>query len=430
MPGPPREVAIIGGGAAGGLTALHLLRRAPLSVRVTVVEPRCELGQGEAYGTTDPGHLLNTRSERLSAWEDHPSHFAVWAARHGGHEAFLPRARYGEYLRSLLHSVEHVHALAVDVLPGGERLEVALSDGRRLNFDRVVLAPGSSPPMWPKPLVPRDGRWITNPWAPGALDNPALRGPVLLVGTGLTAVDVALTLQTLGTHEVIATSRHGLLPGIHGSGPRPALDLKPPGQPTARSLLAWFRAATRTGNQPHDAVDALRHHADQVWAALPDVERRRLLRHLYRRWEISRHRMAPAVADSIFSMQRTGQLSVVPGGVRSTLSSRQGISVTLADRRIQVSGIVNCTGPALDVRATSHRLVRRLLDRRLVRPGPLHLGLETASDGRVPGTDDRLWLIGPLRRGGVWETTAIPEIRGQAESLAQSWWPDSGAAPD
>ena len=38
----------------------------------------------------------------------------------------------------------------------------------------------------------------------------------------------------------------------------------------------------------------------------------------------------------------------------------------------------------------------------------------------MPGTNDTVWVVGPLRRGRRWETTAIPEIRAQAADLAFS----------
>jgi uncharacterized NAD(P)/FAD-binding protein YdhS len=38
------------------------------------------------------------------------------------------------------------------------------------------------------------------------------------------------------------------------------------------------------------------------------------------------------------------------------------------------------------------------------------------------GTEDALWVVGPLRRGRRWETTAIPEIRTQAADLSRFLW--------
>jgi uncharacterized NAD(P)/FAD-binding protein YdhS len=422
----PDVTAIIGGGASGILTALQLLRADCPPERLVVVEPRSDLGKGIAYGTTDIGHFLNVRAGRMSALPDHPSHFTEWAAKRTPSDAlsFLPRAWYGEYLASLLGPVEHVRARALDLLPVGSRVQVALSDGTRVEVDRAVLAPGSSPPAWPTPIGPTPigaggRRWIPDPWAPGALSGLRPGDPVLLVGTGLTAVDIALSLQAAG-HRVVATSRHGLLPQAHTDRPPVTIRCTPPDRPNARSLVAWARAtATEVGDWA-PVVDSLRCHTNQLWQGMEGSERVRLLRHLHRKWEVLRHRMPPQVAARIRNMQETGQLKVVAGGVRSVNERSRGLDVELSDGVFGVSAIVNCTGPTADVTSTTDPLVRRLLDRRVARPGPLQLGLDTDSTGCLPNTDYKLWLVGPLRRGMNWETTAVPEIREQAALLSTS----------
>ena len=57
----------------------------------------------------------------------------------------------------------------------------------------------------------------------------------------------------------------------------------------------------------------------------------------------------------------------------------------------------------------------------LCRPGPLGIGIATDPDGGVLTASGRaggLHALGSLRRGDLWETTAIPEIRAQAFDLA------------
>ena len=58
-----------------------------------------------------------------------------------------------------------------------------------------------------------------------------------------------------------------------------------------------------------------------------------------------------------------------------------------------------------------------------MRPHPLALGLDTAADGAVRDARGRasetLFALGPLRRGELWESTAVPEIRAQAHALAR-----------
>jgi uncharacterized NAD(P)/FAD-binding protein YdhS len=421
---PPRSevVAIVGGGASGVLTAAHLLRAAPGSTRVVIIEPRGELGEGIAYSTTDVGHLLNVRAGCLSALPDEPDHFTTWVRQHttADGQSFLPRAWYGKYLRSLLRSIEHIHARAVQVSPRAAGVEIALSDGTRHTVDRVVLASGASPSVWPEGLGGGVRRWIEDPWFPGILANLHPDEPVLLVGTGLTAVDVTLSLQAAGHRQILATSRHGLLPSAHPQKPFALPLVVPPSWPSARSLLAWARTTADEVGDWRPVVDALRPHTDELWGALAIGERTRLLRHVQRRWEVLRHRMPPSVAERIEAMRVTGQLTIVPGGVWSAHSTSRGVDVTLADRRLRVGAVINCTGSSADVRRSRDPLVQYLLYSRVARPGPLFLGLDTDARGCMRDTNDGIWVVGPLRRGRRWESTAIPEIRTQATDLSRS----------
>ena len=59
----------------------------------------------------------------------------------------------------------------------------------------------------------------------------------------------------------------------------------------------------------------------------------------------------------------------------------------------------------------------------LARPDPLFLGLDVDEEGglldcsRTPSQS--LYAIGPARKGCLWETTAVSEIRTQASQLAE-----------
>ena len=59
----------------------------------------------------------------------------------------------------------------------------------------------------------------------------------------------------------------------------------------------------------------------------------------------------------------------------------------------------------------------------LARSGPLGIGLDTAADGALRDRSSQselpVWTLGSLRRGLVWESAAIPEIRDQAAALAR-----------
>jgi uncharacterized NAD(P)/FAD-binding protein YdhS len=67
-------------------------------------------------------------------------------------------------------------------------------------------------------------------------------------------------------------------------------------------------------------------------------------------------------------------------------------------------------------------LTRSLLAKRLVRADDLGIGLACDPDGALidaMGNPSRqLFTLGSLRKGELWESTAVPELRVQAERLA------------
>jgi len=90
---------------------------------------------------------------------------------------------------------------------------------------------------------------------------------------------------------------------------------------------------------------------------------------------------------------------------------------------LEVARVLNCTGPASDYARVDLPLVASLRAAGWLTPDPLGMGVRTAEDGRLLDRDgapvDGLWTLGPLRKGDLWESTAIPEIRDQAARLIE-----------
>ncbi|WP_236960652.1 hypothetical protein [Methylobacterium durans] len=86
---------------------------------------------------------------------------------------------------------------------------------------------------------------------------------------------------------------------------------------------------------------------------------------------------------------------------------------------MDVQCVLDATGIGR-VSETDDPLLRRLMARGLVRPGPFGLGLDAGADYRALGTrgSGRLWTLGPLLRGVLWECIAVPDIRNQAAEIA------------
>ena len=416
------QVAIVGGGASGVLTAFQLLAHHDDALSVTVHEASGVLGRGIAYGTSDRRHLLNVRARHMSAYADVPSDLLDWTVRAGRDpdpQGFLPRMEYAAYLQDTLADVAD-HRLTIsagrvdDIVPVPGGYELRTRD-RVTTAATVVLAYGNQTPQELGEVAGHPG-YVGNPWDLAAIRSLPGDATVVVVGTGLTAIDTVITLlEDEPRRRAIMVSRHGILPNAHIEQQSTAWVTDVPDGPlTADAMAALIRtqieAARTHGVDWRNVIDGLRPQTQSIWLRLGLEERKRFLSTYARDWEVRRHRMAPEVADRIRGYQRDGRLTITGGGL---------VGVDL-DR---ATAIVNCTGPLTDISRSADPLLQALQARGLVAPDPLRLGLNATEDGQVIGADDEvvpgLFAVGPPRKGVLWESTAIPEIRGQAAEVAR-----------
>ena len=437
------DVAIIGAGASGTLTAVQFARLAGADARGALIDAGARAARGLAYGTPYGAHLLNVPAGRMSAFPDDPGHFLRWLrARDASAEAgtFAPRAQYGDYLASLLADEEtytrvtRLGGTAIGLTRGDaqrsrdaqrlSRWTVHLHDGRTIAARAVVIALGNLPPSDPLQLEgDPPAEYVRDPWAPGAAIGLAPDAPVLLIGSGLTSIDVAVALRHEGHRGPIYTlSRNGRLPQAHApSTPRP-LESVPPECASPAGALRWARRRVKAGDEWRAIVDSLRPHTVAIWQGWSPAQRGSFLRHLKNLWDVHRHRAAPEVLGEL-------SVDVLRGRVVGMRARPQGVSVDWrpagADEThtLDVARVINCTGPASDYARLDLPLVVQMRRAGWLVPDPLRLGVETAPDGRLIGADgqpvDDLYTLGPLRRPALWESTAIPEIRQQAMELAR-----------
>jgi len=419
-------VAVIGAGASGTLQALHLHRG---GAEVTLIDRGPAPGRGVAYATRRPEHLLNVPARRMSAFSDDPGHFERWfgALTGGGPEDFAPRMLYGDYLTGLLAEagIAPVRGEAVDVEDG----RIRLADGRALEADSVVLAPGNFRPATPAGIDPAalGSRWIDDPWAGDLAEGLGEGDVLLLIGTGLTAVDVALTLDATGfCGRIVALSRRGLAPRSHGL--REPM-VAPSGDLTSHCVAMLRRVRARSGEIGWlGAVHELRAVTQALWQGASLEERGRFLRHLRAWWDVHRHKVAPAVGATIEAMQAKARLAVAAGRLVSAEAGDGGAIVRFRARgrdeieSLRVARIVNCTGPEVDILRAGEPLLDALVAAGRIRPDALRIGIDVDLDCRAIGAggspSDRLSVIGPITRGAFWESVAIPDIRVQAERVA------------
>lgn len=433
------SIIVIGGGVSGTLTAFHLARRTRRT-RIVLIEPRREPGLGLAYSTPSLQHLLNVPAGKISALPEQPNHFLHWVQRHFDpaltEADFAPRAVFGRYIQSLLAQapqVEHLPATAVDCRVEDERAVVTLADGSTVAGDAVVLATGNFDPA-PLPGVAyettRSGVYRHSAWDAGTYRGMDPEAEVTLIGTGLTAVDVILRLRELGHRgRITAISRHGVFPNRHAKY-APLTQCVIAGKPpaTARELLRAVHNAIRAGQPWRAVIDSLRERTNELWVALPLLEQRRFRRHLQRRWEVVRHRMAPPIADAIDAELRAGTLIIRQGNLEKVTANGDGACVRARSRKgaafeVTTARVINCTGPDMNHRRAGSALLNSLFAQGLITPGPLGGGLWSEASGALRASDGSfsgvLFTLGPTRQGTLLESIAVPELRVQAVALAE-----------
>jgi len=463
---PDRPViAIVGAGFCGTVMAVRLLQQTAAARLDIALINRPSLGgvakhsrsmaRGLAYGTNSADHLLNVPAGRMSAFDEIPHDFEDYLKENGQPSAggsFVARHFYGNYLQARLKSVMQAAATT----PGGSTLAThhatvtALTrrtDGRfsltlvhetgeeTLVADRVVLALGNFLPANPtiaNPGLYQAPEYLRDPWQDDGLAKLDIGEPILLIGSGLTMFDVAMSLKrraslTNKPLELVAISRRGLLPQPHRTHLQTPDFLNAPPDigrfPTARHYLQSVRRQVRDvvaeGGDWRDVVASLRPLTPQLWSALSITERQRFFRHLRPYWESHRHRAAPQAATILSGMLASGELRVHAANLVNLQQSETGIVATIRERGssdltlIHVGGVVNCTGPTSNLHAEP--LLAALQKDGNISADPLAIGLNVAEDYRVLNCVglpwDGVYYVGPLLKAQRWEATAVPELR-------------------
>jgi uncharacterized NAD(P)/FAD-binding protein YdhS len=434
----PRTIAICGNGASAGLLLLGLTRHCDRPVDIVVLGTGSRCGAGVAYSTTNTHHLLNAPAARMSADFLAPHQFKNWLERRdifaeNFAPQFVSRALYAEYLDELLRErlpqavgldARFIHSEVHNLIRHEAGWTVAHASGS-IFADLVVLATGNDMPAPIAPRYPDAARHIIDvPWGELPL------GPeedVIILGTGLTAIDAVITLLDRGHRGIMyLLSRRGLCPARHVS-PATKNALPRPFPGTARKLVHTLREAI--GRHPSPAqwqgfMDSMRPFWPEIWQAFPLEEKKRLLRHGVTHWSIHRHRLAPAMADR-FEAALQHNVTILKGRLME-LSGSTPLTATITyrgkTRALRVDRVINCTGPNTDPTKSYCPLIQNIIASRYARSGPANLGLDVDAKNRVldasgAGHPD-LFAMGALTRGRWWEITAIPEISRQATEIA------------
>lgn len=444
------DLAIIGGGAAGVLTAIGVLRGARQPLRLLILEPQLPLARGVAYATTRPEHLLNVPAGKMGGFPGAEEDFLDYLLQERAFPGtprdtlatmFVPRRLYAGYLRQRLQqALENGHAqldiraervLAMDRDTDAFRL--ALASGRGLLARQVVLATGNA--LRPLPVrgatsLPRERR--VQAWDFDAVHGIPGTAEVAIIGSGLSMVDAVVSLQAAGHRgRIHVLSRHALLPLPHASGPVADYDPQPllamDLRQRVRTLRRHAAEAAQRGIAWQGVMERIRPLGQALWQSLSCADQRRFLRHVVRYWDVHRHRIAAQLHAQLLELRQQGRLQLHRGRLETAFHDGNCVRLDGLDRhrrpfQLQVQYVINATGVEMRAQAMCNPLLQQLLGSGIARPGAHGIGLDTAADGCLVDADGnpepRVQVLGSLRIGGLWESLAIPELRVQAAQAA------------
>ncbi len=458
-----KHIAVIGAGYSGVIFAMHMVKTAPYPVHVTLIERREAFGEGIAYSTHHPQHLLNVRAAKMSAYPDEPSHFIDWirAEEHTWRQldpafehtqfdenSFVPRMIFGAYIKDQLahahtiasangHKLELQHHAVQDITLERNKCRILFADGDML-ADAAILTTGNLPTRearYEKKLFHAPYRFARDMWNPPRQhilgpDTIAPTKPIAIIGSGLTMVDAVISLREKNVNVPIITfSRHGHLPSVHEHyAPYPAnweMEKQPK---TTLALMRHIRKTTKKAVQAgyhwQAVFDSLRSLSNPIWQTLPNAEKRKFFRHLFSLWNVHRHRMPPESAALLGEMHQSGQLQHIKASIIDADVTQDGLLIAYHEKYVpgiqtmEVSYVINCTGSESDIgNLPSSNLLHRLVDRDYMTVSPLRSGIKQ-EHGRLTGEAmDHLFAVGPIFLGGLIETTAVPDLRIHVQTL-------------
>lgn len=446
-------VAIVGAGFSGLLTAYHLLKDSSIpSLHIYLIDKKKRAGRGLAYGTWDDNFLLNVPAGNMSAIADDPQHFVRYCqgidpAFNDG--TFVSRRIYGDYLEDLLAQVIDESDARLEVITAsvhavkkteqGQFL-VQLTDRDALLADKAVLAFGHFASA--NPLQQHSSQFTAEDFKTTHetqwLEQADRSLPVVIIGSGLTAIDAIFKLSSTDlSRQIILVSRRGLLSQPHRTNPK---------APTKNSLDDLFRSPNtirayvralrleiarreQQGGNWRDVINELRPYTPEIWQRFSVAERKRFLRQILPYWDTHRHRLAPIAHKRLLNLMSRGQVEVLAARVEQIQPTSSGWRLSLRSRQEQVvhqidaAGIINCTGPDNDIRRIDQDLIQQLRSDALISEDPLHIGILTQSDyqtiDRQGQVNAGLYYIGPMLKASYWEAIAVPELRVHTACLAK-----------
>ena len=456
-----KRIGIIGAGFSGTMTAVHLLQNASEPIELFIINQKESFIRGIAYNPYSQKHLLNVPTAKMGAFADKPGHFLDWVMQQKNYSdkekeivgnSFLPRFLYGDYLENVWKetvnfpkakrsTVKIIESIVSDAALENNACILSLDNGEKITVDYCVLASGNHLPGNPKiknTAFYQSKNYFRNPWDKKAVSNLGSDKPVLIIGNGLTMVDTVLGLLEQGfTNSIYSISPNGfnILPHRHIGLKYTKMADELSHTHTLRDIVRLFNKHIKLirdfGLSAEPLIDSLRPHTQEIWLRLTQDEKRLFMGRLRHLWGVARHRIPLHIHDKLQQLRIDKKLFIRSGKLNDIIERDGNIEVSFFDKKekheekIFVSRVINCTGPETDLIKLENSYLKNLLERGVIFQDELKLGINAdvktfnAAD-KNGNSHKNIFVIGSNLKGMLWESTAVNELREQAERIAKN----------
>ncbi|MCU0327984.1 MAG: FAD/NAD(P)-binding protein [Chitinophagales bacterium] len=455
-----KKIGIIGSGFSGTMTAVQLINKLTKPYEIILINEKETLNKGIAYSPYSEKHLLNVIAGKMSAYPDKPDHFLDWVMQEKAFlgkdkvllaNSFLPRKIYGAYLCAIWEEtmkvaksknvpINIINDMVVDLDVNDDGVSIKLDNKLNIALDYCIIATGNQIPRNPNiknQAFFQSPNYFQNPWKIASVQDIKSDLPVLIIGNGLTMVDTVLGLLEHDVqNEIYSISPNGfnILPHRHNGMKYTKLveeiyeDMSM--LEIVKLVNKHIKSVREYGVSAEPIIDSLRPLTQKIWKSFSEKDRDKFMKKLRHLWGVARHRIPLHTHDKMQQLRIERRLHIKSGHIVDIMESNGLIEVHYFDKRtqegkvVEVSRVINCTGPETDLRNLDQSFLKNCLTKGILMQDKLKLGIRADTETfQILNSQGKphhnLYTLGANLKGELWESTAVNELRAQAEKLAE-----------
>jgi uncharacterized NAD(P)/FAD-binding protein YdhS len=455
-----KKIGIIGGGFTGTMLASQLIEKSNTPFEIIIIAKKETFIKGIAYNPYSKKHLLNVITSKMSAYPNLPNHFLDWVMKMPDFKdkdqtlianSFLPRYLYGEYLIDIWKNTESnaksknititfCDNEVIDLNLKKNTISLTLDNKSELIINQCIIATGNNLPG--NPSIKNNNfytnkNYFQNPWSADSVKNIKSNLPVLIIGNGLTMVDTVFGLiENNFKEEIYSISPNGfnILPHRHNGLKYTKLteELKENMRlyDLVKLVNKHIKISRSFGVSAEPIIDSLRPYSQKIWQSFTDEEKKLFMQRIRHLWGVARHRFPVHSHDKIQQLRIDGKLHIYAGKIVDINETGECVTVEYFDKKekqnkkIKVSRVINCTGPETNLMNLDGNFLKNCLQKGIIKQDNLKLGISANTQtfqviNSIGEAHKNLFTLGSNLKGELWESTAVNELRDQAEQLAE-----------